>query len=523
MVTIVDQYGNPIKREQLAEPQTARVGQLHQEFANHPGRGITPGKLARILQEAEQGNLIAQAELGEDMEERDGHIFAELSKRRRALLTVPWQIVPPPNPSAAEIRLAELATELLTEVQDIEDVIVDALDAIGHGYSCQEIEWYRVGSTWLPHTITHRPAAWFTVDRDTRTEIRLRDYSLDGQALQPCGWIRHVHKAKSGYIGRAGLHRVLSWSYLFKNYAVGDLAEFLEIYGLPLRVGTYPTGASEKEKVTLLRAVTSIGHSAAGIMPEGMKIEFQEAAKGASDPYMAMIDWCERTQSKAILGQTLSAEAKSTGLGNGVANLQSDVRDDIKHSDARQLAATLTRDLVYPILALNATGLEGLRRCPRLQFDLVEAEDVTAYADALPKLVGVGMQITRKWAHEKLRIPEPAEGDAVLSTAQPVPGVAGLRANLRGAVAALSGVAPVPGDIVDQQASRLERDADAGITQMIDVIRQIVDEAASLEDLRDRLLEAYPLMDSTLLADTMTNALLAASLAGRFDLLEGIQ
>lgn len=523
MVTIVDQYGNAIKREQLAEPQTARVGQLYSEFANHPGRGLTPGKLARILQEAEQGDLVAQAELGEDMEERDGHIFAELSKRRRALLTVPWQIVPPPNPSAAEKRLAELATELLTEVQDLEDVIVDALDAIGHGYSCQEIEWQRVGSYWLPRTITHRPAAWFTVDRATRAEIRLRDYSFDGQALQPFGWITHVHKAKSGYIGRAGLHRVLSWPYLFKNFAVGDLAEFLEIYGLPLRVGTYQHGASEKEKATLLRAVTSIGHSAAGIMPEGMKIEFQEAAKGASDPYMAMIDWCERTQSKAILGQTLSAEAKSTGMGSGVANLQSEVRDDLKHSDARQLAATLTRDLVYPILALNAAGLDGLRRCPRLQFDLTEAEDVTAYAEALPKLVGVGMQIPRKWAHAKLCIPEPGDGEAVLGTPVPTPATVGLRANLRGAVAALSGTATVPGDGVDQQTNRLESDADVGISQMIDVIRKIVDEAASLEDLRDRLLEAYPYMDTATLAETMTNALLAASLAGRFDLLESIR
>ena len=54
------------------------------------------------------------------------------------------------------------------------------------------------------------------------------------------------------------MFRVLVWPYLFKNYAVGDLAEFLELYGFPLRVGHYPPGASEKDKVTLLRALAGL-------------------------------------------------------------------------------------------------------------------------------------------------------------------------------------------------------------------------------------------------------------------------
>ncbi len=61
--------------------------------------------------------------------------------------------------------------------------------------------------------------------------------------LRPFGWISHTGKAKSGYLSRTGLIRVLAWPYLFKNYSVRDLAEFLEIYGLPLRVGKYPDGA----------------------------------------------------------------------------------------------------------------------------------------------------------------------------------------------------------------------------------------------------------------------------------------
>jgi phage gp29-like protein len=202
----------------------------------------------------------------------------------------------------------------------------------------------------LPKAIDHRPQSWFMTDRATRTELRLRDLSLKGAQLQPFGWITHVHKAKSGYLSCAGLHRVLAWSFLFKNYSVRDLAEFLEIYGLPLRLGTYPSGSDENERATLLKAVMQIGHDAAGIIPEGTMIDFKEAAKGSHDPYQAMMDWCERTQSKAILGGTLTSQADGKSSTNALGNVHNEVRHDLMISDALQLVGTLTRDLVYPLM-----------------------------------------------------------------------------------------------------------------------------------------------------------------------------
>jgi phage gp29-like protein len=53
---------------------------------------------------------------------------------------------------------------------------------------------------------------------------------------------------QSQVISLAGLHRVLSWSFLFKNYGIRDVMEFLETYGLPSKIGKYPSGATEKEK-----------------------------------------------------------------------------------------------------------------------------------------------------------------------------------------------------------------------------------------------------------------------------------
>jgi phage gp29-like protein len=507
---IVDVNGNPIQSNTLTEPQTSRLAQLHREFASHPSRGLTPVKLARILEGAEQGDIRQQHELFMDMEEKDAHIHAEMGKRKRALLTVDWDIVPPRNASATERKLAGYAKERLQDVPNFEDVILDALDGIGHGFSCQEIEWERLGSEWLPKQLHHRPQGWFQTDRETRTEIRLRDMSLDGQALQSFGWITHVHKAKSGYIARAGLHRVLSWPYLFKNYSVGDLAEFLEIYGLPLRLGKYQTGASADEKSTLLSAVMSIGHDAAGIIPEGMAIEFTEAAKGQEGPFMAMIDWCEKSQSKAILGGTLTSQADGKSSTNALGNVHNEVRHDLMVSDATQLAGTLTRDLVYPLLALNKGGVDDRRRCPRFKFMFDDSEDLGVLADALPKLVSMGMRIKTEWAHERAGIPQAEEGDEVLgvSIQPPAPGAG-------------KGVAAAVAALTAQDGAELDTEANEAWNAVMAHIEELVGKTDSMVALQEALLTAYAGLPLDDLRNVMAQGFQLAALRGMADVLDG--
>lgn len=421
---LIDQYGNPISREALDEPQTeSRSSLLHlqRQIASHPSRGITPARLNEILQAAEQGDLIAQHELFADMEERDANIYTELSKRKRASIKLDWDIVPPRNASKEEQDLAAWAREQLQDMPDLEDTLFDALDAISHGFSAQELEWEMVGGVWTVAKFHHRPQSWFMLDQDTRSKLRLRDNSANGAELQPFGWLLHTHKAISGYVSRSGLGRALVWPYIFKHFSVGDLAEFLDIHGLPIIVGKYPSNSvTPDEKATLFRAVAGIGHNARGIIPNSMEIEIQQAADSKGDPFLNMISWCERSQSKAINGSTLTSEGGSTGLGSGLAEVHNEVRMDIRNSDCKQLAGTITTQLVYPLLAVNK-GFADARRCPRFVFDTSEAEDLKLYADSLPKLVGLGMRIKAEWAHEKLRIPLADEKDEVLKSAPAAP------------------------------------------------------------------------------------------------------
>lgn len=514
MVKIIGVNGNPIDSGKMREQQTAKLGWMNQTFAGHPSRGLTPAKLARIMEAAEQGDIQSQHELFLDMEEKDGHIFAEMAKRRRALLTVDWDIVPPRNPSAKERKSAAYIKELLQDVQNLEDVIQDALDAIGHGFACLELEWQKLGQEWLPQSITHRPQSWFQTDRATRTEIRYRDGSLVGAQLWPFGWITHVHKAKSGYLSRAGLHRVLAWPFLFKNYSVRDLAEFLEIYGLPLRLGTYPSGSSDDEKATLLRAVAQIGHDAAGIIPEGMMIDFKEAAKGASDPFEFMVEWCERIQSKVILGGTLTSQADGKTSTNALGNVHNEVRHDLMISDAKQLSGTLTRDLVYPLYALNVGGIDDMRRCPRFIFDLGEAEDLKLYAEALPSLVNTGVTIPVSWVREKLRIPEPEGNEPVLSASQPTKPEPEPEPEPTNRLAKATSN-PDEQDEFDIFADELSGDWEKLSDPLVVPILELAAKSNNYEEFQNGLAGLIKDMDIGQLAETLAQAQFAANIYGR--------
>jgi len=509
VTTLYDHRGEPIRTAELkGEPQTAKVGHLAREFADHPSRGLTPAKLARILEQAEQGDLTAQAHLAEDMEEKDAHLYAELSKRKRAVLSVGWDLALPREATAREKDAAALITDMLHTL-DFEDLLLDLAAGILPGYACVEIEWDRSGGQWFPRGLHYRPPSWFMSPLDDRGALRLRTAAAGGEELRPWGWVAHLHRAKSGYLGRAALARVLAWPFLFRNYAARDLAEFLEIYGLPLRLGTFPPGSSDQEKSTLMRAVVSIGHAAAGIIPEGMKIEFHEAAKGASDPFMAMTNWAEKSMSKAILGGTLTSQTDEGGA-YALGEVHQDVFKDIVQSDLRQYAQTLNRDLVRPLALLNTDA----ERPPRLVFDAETPEDLKLFSEAIPKLVGAGMRIPERWAREKLHIPEPDNNEPVLE--QTGLGAAALKGHLAAASAAMNPETDVP----DLQTARLAREAEDPLADMVEAIRTIVNDAASLEDLRGKLVLAWPAMDASALAEVMAEALAAAQMAGRYDILE---
>lgn len=507
-----------VREKQKQTDNSPRIMQLRREFAEHPSRGLTPMSLAAILTDAEQGNLLGQSYLAEDIEEKDGHIYAELFKRRMALTSVPFQIVPPRNASAQEKKDVANYTDMFADIPNFEDILFNMADGILKGFSNIEFHWEQYQGFRVPGAFEHRPASWFQLNIHNQDQLMLRNGTAEGEALQPFGWIQHRHAGKSGYVARTGLIRQLAWPFIFKNYSVRDLAEFLEIYGIPIRIGKYPAGATEDEKSRLLQAVWSVGHNSAGIMPKGMEMDFIEAAKGGGEPFLGMMSWCERVQSKVILGQTLTSQVDSSG-SQALGNVHNEVRKEIRDHDLRQLASTLNRDVLWTMHMLNGKSYTGdPRRMPQLKFDIEEAEDIKLFSEALPALVNVGMKIPAAWAHQKLAIPQPENNEPVLGV--PAAPVEPKAAALSMAIASLKAETPTD-DLPDQFANQLRAKATPVVAKLLKPIEELVANASSLEELLQQLLTLEDKLDESELAEVLQLALSAAEIAGRFDVSVG--
>ncbi|MCT8536304.1 DUF935 domain-containing protein [Glaesserella parasuis] len=412
---------NPNLQTDLAEiTATGRV------LSDHPSNFITPAKMKQIFNDAENGDITAQHELFMDIEERDSAIFANIQTRKRAALGVDWFIQAPRNATPAEEKLRDEVDELFYQIGNLEDLIIDCMDAVGHGFSALEIEWEFNGKVWYPNAFIHRPQSWFKWDKLDNLLLKTPQ-NQTGEPLRPYGWVVHTHKSRSTQLARNNLFRTLAWLYMFKHYSIHDFAEFLELYGMPIRIGKYGAGATKDEKQTLKRALAEIGHNAAGIMPESMSIELHNAANAGgssgNNPFLQMVDWCEKSIARLILGQTLTSGADGKSSTNALGNVHNEVRRDLLVSDVKQLGQTFTQQIILPYLLINFPNVDPAR-IPTFEFDTKEPADLALFAESLPKLVDIGLQIPANWARDKLGIPEVQEGEAVLGrVAQPTQAV----------------------------------------------------------------------------------------------------
>lgn len=378
------------------------------------------------LERAKQGDLMARADLFSTMETLDAHIYSEMFKRKMAVSKLDWTLTAPRDALAREKKAILELENLLRDSLDLDTLVFNLADAIGKGFSCIEIEWKRnEQGLWMPKQFFYRPQFWFQTDFATRQQIRLRDnQTIDGVELIPNGWLVHRHSSGSEEnVGDGGLYQKLALPYLFKNFAVKNWLRFSELYGVPMRV-LFSNETDTLKKRQLLDALKEIGQQGAAVL-SGMNDDFQtvDITKGEGQGFAALIDWCEKSVSKAILGATLTSDTGKNG-NYATANVHNEVRNEIRDFDARQIAETINAQLIRAIVNLNSLNIR-----PHFTFDTQEPEDIALFAEAIPKLVAVGMKISPEYLHERLKIPMAEDGN-VLQVAPPKTALSALSANL---------------------------------------------------------------------------------------------
>lgn len=530
---------------QIAIPALTGVRALWD--ANSVASGLTPDRLATLLKQADEGDGRAYLRLALEMEQREAHYRSVLSTRKRAVTRLPIT-VEAASDDAADVALAD-EIRTLTVAPGFRSLLGHALDALGKGFAAIEINWDTTRTPWAPREVID-PATgarrrayewvdprWFRYAKTDARTLRLLDETApdEGLPLPPYRFIIHEPELMSGQPLGRGLARVACVAYMAKSFAIKDWLAFAEVFGMPLRLGKYDGSATEEDIQILIAAVANLGADAAAVIPKSMEVEFINTVSGITGGNVVfgkLAEWADKQISKAVLGQTASADGTPGALGGQQA--QDAVRDDLRDADAEELAETLNRDLVGAYLALNHGGIEP-DAAPRIVLRAKENEDIQALADALAVFIPLGLRVEASVIRDKLGLPDPVKGEEVevlgpvvssqLPAASaptatnrrllsPSPGGRGLGGGGETALNAQTRDAP---DTPDRQTAVLAQTAGPLVDAVLAQIRRELDAAPDLAAFNARLLTLYPELNGTDLTALLGEAFLAAELAGRYE------
>ncbi|MDI3260083.1 MAG: DUF935 family protein [Sinobacteraceae bacterium] len=439
--------------------------------------------------------------------ERDCHAFAVIQKRKFSVVANEWHINAASD-DPADQRAADRADKILSRLP-MDQIAVDLLDAILKGYAVSEIVWDVVDGDIAPVAILPRDQRRFVFDIEGKP--RLLDWSnmITGVELPERKFIVHRFGAKDGNPYGLGLGTRLFWPVWFKRQSIQFWLVFADKFGNPTPVGTYPSGASEKQKNDLLATLAAIANDTGIAIPEGMKIDLLEASRsgGGSGVYDELLKYLDDEIEKAVLGTTQTTSSRSGGLGSQVSAVQNEVRLELVRADADMLAGTLNATLLTWIAQFNDPDATP----PQIAWDVKENEDLMIRAQRDQILSQLGYQLTPEAVRD-------VYGD-FYTQASPT-STAIQTAAARSKTSAHGADPHAPPTVTDLQAQRLDTEAMGDMDAWIKPIRDLVERADSLEEVRDGLLQLYPQLPPARFAQVMEQALIAADLAGRYDILE---
>lgn len=376
-------------------PSTVQVTATNiQEPSGILANTLTADRVHVIFRNAEAGNTQDLFQLYRDMVVGDSHIQAELNKRILAVLGDTFQVAAYNRNDAAEQGIAEQVQQQLEDADGWMDSMAHLLSSSSaYPVSLVEKVFEPAGSGYklvklvpVPHSL---------LDYRDRT-LRIFETDATTGAVQPTSFQPDpgryiVHKGNlltaPAYFGGPMRSLVVWW--LLKSMDRTWWARFLDRYGSPFLVGKYDQ--ADDSTRTILESAFSWATRIGGlVVSREADVEIKEAAAASSgEAYRSFLELCNREISKLILGQTLSSEAKSTGLGSGVATSQEAVRQDIRMFDAAMLASTIRRQLVAQILHVNGVNIPA----PAPKWGSISSGELKAIADLLGSLKSTGLEV----------------------------------------------------------------------------------------------------------------------------------
>lgn len=320
-----------------------------------------------------------------DLLNTDAHLNAVINKRRAALLDLP--IVFRRND-----RIDEKVQEHLRSPW-FSNFILDILDAKLWGFSLFQ---FRRDGEWLDYDLIPRKH----VD-PVRRLIFMREQDITGDSWDEFADLLFVGKPRD--LGL--LAQVMPYA-IYKRNCLGYYAQYTELFGQPLREGTYDMYNDEARRA-MLRDLTAMGASGIFLHPEGTELKLHEAAQkaGSAQLYETLLDYCDNAESKALLGNTLTTQTDDTGT-QALGTIHKNAEEAINHMDRLYVLNVLNYDMADIFTALGVNVKNG-----RFEYEQPKNINLEARINIDRTLQAMGLPISDDYLCETYGVERPADYD----------------------------------------------------------------------------------------------------------------
>jgi len=383
-------------------------------------RNLTPGRLSSIIGALDGGDITEAMALFDDMGEKDLHLGAVMQTRTLAAIAQDRDIQPASD-RGMDIKIADFVRDVYESLPEKQIFLSGMMSAVSHGFSMAEFIWDISGATAIITAIRPRPQRLFTfIDPDNPSSLLEFPRYLDsrhpgGVKLPRDKFIMHKSHGGGDFL-RSGLYRGVAWYYLFTNFTVKDWMTFIDLYGIPLRLGRYKPHADDQSRAALRNAVSNLGSDAAAVISEDTTIEFiHSSLSGDHSLFQNAAEFFNRQKSKRILGQTLTTETgHNTGGAYSLGKIHDKVRGDIVAFDCISIEETINADFVRPLVDFN---FGRQKRYPRIATRLNRAGETDLKLGQVAKLVELGAKVPARVVAEITGVPLMGDLDEPLSVA----------------------------------------------------------------------------------------------------------
>lgn len=415
-------------------------------------RWYTPQMVEHIVRDAQAGNLQSQWELFDLMEATWPRLQGNLKKLKEKVCAMEWRIEPfrtrGEKPSKdAEVRANALEDALWAmrpnparSENDFEGLVFDILDAWGKGISVQEIYWERrtIGgkASVVPRATKIVPTRCYGYgnQNDSPDELMLSVDAVKGNQpragdnsnwmpFPPEKFLIAIAKQKSGHPAGSALLRCLGFFWAAQNFNWEWFLNFSQLFGIPIRWAQYSPNIDPGSIAAIKAMLAEMGSAGYGAFPAGTQLEILESVKASAEgPHERFIAAGEKLCDILILGQTLTTDVGSSG-SRALGTTHEATLSDREKAVARFVSSVINGQLIPAWCKLNYGNDD---ECPNYCVETGEEENKKTVADTLEVAQRIGVKIPAAFAHERLDIPEPRDGEAVLEASiRPIPGAPG--------------------------------------------------------------------------------------------------